>query len=1298
MRRILILAIIVTTLFIFPAETETIMNFSLDEPRSGLAGNSMGDIVYDGEYIWIGTGDGLSYSSDGGETWFTYDNNNGLNSNDISALAVFDSTLWVACAYTKMIEGEPIPFGNGFNKTTNRGKEWESFIPKQVDFAGEIVYDIAFDDTRVWAACWYGGLIHGWMDNDTMIWENVFVSEAARIDYDSGLYEHLDNRFFSVVVDTFCPKDKRLKNSINDIVYDGRFLWVGTQNGLQVTEDDGDTWLTYDTSNGLNANGVHALTGFTSFSDDDNASFLCVGVYSGEKEYELPLLPALEGEGFNYTSDYGFSWDTSLTVQAIDLEKFAYDIAIADTLIWAVCGKGGLIRSFDWGENWENVFVDANAEKRYKEGNLLDRDIFISIAVDTFSQDTPIIWAGTKDGLYKFIDSPGYATATDWIEAPVVHASSPEVNKVIIPNRVYERFGYGDWVPPDSIIVDDFCYPYQGIDPGDFFEIPIILKAFQPEYRIGGFLLEVQFDYINLTFIDVERGALLSKRWLEPYESNPTDTVLWRWEYFSYRVMPCAEPGCRKYKILLYGQAEMPDGPYRRGYCLNPENNVPETHWAVDSAKYYHNGQVEWVEVGATLVWLKFQIANNELLRDQTLPIVFEWEHKLSPDPPHEIIEDWDCAENTMSSCDMVDLYVSKNPLQYEPDVCGESQPEGGAIYPILDFMDGGVYICASDTPFSCIRGDIDLNGVAYEIADAILFAHFFVYGLSVFTIDQDAQGCATDVNADGRHLMLADLVYLIRVIHHDAVPYPVDSPSSDTAGFINSCGRITVECASPIGALLFEFDGVVTPTLLNAEMEILFNEGKVLVWSREGNSIPPGASHILTVTGAELVSVTAADREGRDLATTIITKGELCSNSVLALGIQKYDQNKIIWASACSEEVDISSCSTYKSTDGGETWTSYLGGVWVRDFAFQGSAVWAATNEGLKMTRDGGTVWDNFEIPDTLRFSIPSNFTSVCLSPSQIDTVIDTIIWVGAMDGLAKFKDDTRTWEVIKFAQSFKKAIWAGSAAGIFKFIYNYRDVFDTVLNYNSYEHGITGDFVVSTAIQKYDDRKIIWAGTQPTYSGGNGVSKSTDDGETWSVTLEGDRVWNFAFDDSVVWAATSSGLKRSSNGGERWDIFNYMKDKEEVTEDGIFSTEFTSVVVIDGEVWAGNADGLVRTQDNGNTWNVFRTAVPIGSKGSETAYAYPSPFSPVLSTGGVVRIHYKPQRGGPVTIKIYDFAMNLVTTLVDNQDRIGGEEYDEPWNGKNENGDVVANGVYFFKVEAPGGQTECGKLVILK
>jgi hypothetical protein len=128
-------------------------------------------------------------------------------------------------------------------------------------------------------------------------------------------------------------------------------------------------------------------------------------------------------------------------------------------------------------------------------------------------------------------------------------------------------------------------------------------------------------------------------------------------------------------------------------------------------------------------------------------------------------------------------------------------------------------------------------------------------------------------VNADGRPVMLADLIYLIRVIQNDAIPYPKLGPSSDVANLIVANDRISVECASPIGGLLFVFDGAVTPTLLATDMELLSNEGRVLVWSREGNSISAGVSEILSVTGADLVSVTAVDRESRELTTTITSK-----------------------------------------------------------------------------------------------------------------------------------------------------------------------------------------------------------------------------------------------------------------------------------------------------------------------------------------------------------------------------------------------------------------------------------------
>jgi hypothetical protein len=421
---------------------------------------------------------------------------------------------------------------------------------------------------------------------------------------------------------------------------------------------------------------------------------------------------------------------------------------------------------------------------------------------------------------------------------------------------------------------------------------------------------------------------------------------------------------------------------------------------------------------------------------------------------------------------------------------------------------------------------------------------------------------------------------------------------------------------------------------------------------------------------------------------------------AVLSMGIQSYAAQTDIWVAGYQElttdPVLLTQPVTYRSTDRGNTWLSCLDNVQARDFAFFDSAAWVASSEGLKRSTDGGENWDTFEIVDSTSggLMIPSQFTSVCL----VEDLTGPVIFVGSIDGLAKSTDNGITWEVTRFADSFKKAIWTGTAAGIFKFTYNYRNEHDAAVNYGYYLNGTTGDWVVALAIQHYQGRKIVWAATQMTTYGDDGASFSTDDGDTWHTTLVGDRVWNFAFADSVVWAATSTGLKRSTDWGESWDVFNYMRDEGEVTRNQISSTEFTSVAVIDGEVWAGNVDGLVRSRDSGNSWSVFRTAVHIGEPGSETAYAYPSPFSPILQGGQITRIHHRPKESGPVTVKIYDFAMDLVISLVDHEFRQGEVEYDEVWDGRNGKGDLVANGVYFFKVEAPGGQTEWGKVVVLK
>jgi hypothetical protein len=58
----------------------------------------------------------------------------------------------------------------------------------------------------------------------------------------------------------------------------------------------------------------------------------------------------------------------------------------------------------------------------------------------------------------------------------------------------------------------------------------------------------------------------------------------------------------------------------------------------------------------------------------------------------------------------------------------------------------------------------------------------------------------------------------------------------------------------------------------------------------------------------------------------------------------------------------------------------------------------------------------------------------------------------------------------------------------------------------------------------------------------------------------------------------------------------------------------------------------------------------------------------------------------------------MQPVRTLIQNSSRLSGKEYDEIWNGKNDNGSIVANGVYFYRVEMSGQAPIWGKILVLK
>jgi len=85
-----------------------------------------------------------------------------------------------------------------------------------------------------------------------------------------------------------------------------------------------------------------------------------------------------------------------------------------------------------------------------------------------------------------------------------------------------------------------------------------------------------------------------------------------------------------------------------------------------------------------------------------------------------------------------------------------------------------------------------------------------------------------------------------------------------------------------------------------------------------------------------------------------------------------------------------------------------------------------------------------------------------------------------------------------------------------------------------------------------------------------------------------------------------------------------------------------------------------------------------------------YPNPFNPVTTIAFDV-----PSPGGRVLLTIHDVSGRVVTTLV--ADDMPGGRHSAVWNGRDERGEPVASGVYFYRLSMPGFE-ERKRMVLLK
>ncbi len=270
----------------------------------------------------------------------------------------------------------------------------------------------------------------------------------------------------------------------------------------------------------------------------------------------------------------------------------------------------------------------------------------------------------------------------------------------------------------------------------------------------------------------------------------------------------------------------------------------------------------------------------------------------------------------------------------------------------------------------------------------------------------------------------------------------------------------------------------------------------------------------------------------------------------------------------------------------------------------------------------------------------------------------------------------------------AYNDTVWVGTANGVNRGIMGNQGCIDWEHYAFPFEN-LTGNFVVSITRQNWNGQRIIWAATMnaddPTEQ--RGVSYTLNDGATWNTALIGERVYNVFAHDSLVFAASERGLWKSEDG-QNWALFKPAKNITPLEGDETLSSEVFSVVLDsrayynNGPVlWIGTGDGLARSSDlHGSNWQIYRADYD-----PEKIYAYPNPFSPnshnVLDGDGYVRFHLGDVASYVVELDVYNFAMeNVYSTSLDRQNSKTGAI---KWNGKDSNGRLVDNGVYFIKLK---------------
>ncbi len=190
-------------------------------------------------------------------------------------------------------------------------------------------------------------------------------------------------------------------------------------------------------------------------------------------------------------------------------------------------------------------------------------------------------------------------------------------------------------------------------------------------------------------------------------------------------------------------------------------------------------------------------------------------------------------------------------------------------------------------------------------------------------------------------------------------------------------------------------------------------------------------------------------------------------------------------------------------------------------------------------------------------------------------------------------------------------------------------------------------------------------------------GVFKSTNAGTNWTNTgcTNVNAVLINPTNESEIYAATTVGVYKSTTGGGGWTLMNAGLSNTYTTSLGIYADNYVFV----------GTDGT----------SMYRWNIMVGAEESQE-----NPGRIILSaqpnpSRGNTSICFQIKNAGQVNLTVYDAQGRIVKQILNSRQAVG--IHTVAWDGRDETGIRVADGIYFCKLVTENN-TDMKKVVIIQ